>query len=190
MFQGLRYSKQAPPAKRLALPPATRMCLAVLGLSVIPAGCVAARRSWTPPCDPNTLNSATFLHYLAATPLVTVDEGMRAVLLLTDDGARFPTFERRKNELVRRGAVKTAWALDADNILDKGTLAYMLGTVCDLPRGLNETVFAAAGWGDRRNSLRACVHEGLLRHGVPSEPVKGGELLSAMTQAERFLAEP
>jgi len=151
-------------------------------------GCAAARRSWNPGRDPNTLSGAIFLHYLATVPVVSVDEGMRAVLLLSDDGARFPTYDRRKEELMRRGAVRASWGLNADAVLDKGTLAHMLRVVCDLPLGLNETFLSPVQLGDRRYALRSCIHEGLLPYGLAQEPVKGGELLSALTAAERYLA--
>jgi len=150
-------------------------------------GCTMPERTWTPSRDPNTLDATTFLHYLASAPVVTLDEGCRAVLLLSDDGARFPTFERRRAELIRRGALKETWRLEPNRILDKGTLAYMLRVICELPPGVNEGLLSGTNLGDRRYALKACVHAGLMAYGLSHEPVKGGELVTALTQAEDYM---
>lgn len=160
------------------------VCLVLAGS----AGCQAPQRTWKLGRDPDTMNATTFLHYLAATPVVSVDEGMRAVLMLTDEGSRFPTYERRREELLRRSAIKPQWKLQADQVLDKGTLAHMLRVACQLPRSVNERLFSPLNLGDRRYALHSCVHAGLLGYSLPSEPVRGGELLSAMTAAEQYLS--
>lgn len=163
--------------------------IAAFLVSLTLTGCAMPRRTWQPPRDPNTLDAMTFLHYLAVVPAVTVDEGMRAVLMLSDDGARFPTPSRRYAEMIRRGAIRESWQLAADQLLDKGTLGHMLRTACALPRGVNETLAGRFGWGDRRYALEVCVHEGLMPRGVAHEPVTGGELLTALTHAEQYLAD-
>jgi hypothetical protein len=144
-------------------------------------------RTFEPAQDPGALDDVSFLHYLATVPVVTVDEGMRAVLLLEGEGARWPTFNERSKELHRIGAVKAAWHLQQEQILNKGTLAYMLRTICKLRRSFNERLAAATGIGDRRYALATCIHAGLLPYGLAHEPVTGGELLSALTAAERQL---
>ncbi len=158
------------------------LCAVVSG-----AGCSMPQRAYQPDQDPTTLDDVSFLHYLATVPVVTVDEGMRAVLLLAVERGQWPTFERRYEELRRRGAVAAAWHLKANRLLNKGTLAHMLRTVCDLPRSLSEVAASRTGLGDRRYALKTCVHEGILAYGLPREPVTGGELLSSLTKAERFL---
>ncbi|GAF69285.1 unnamed protein product, partial [marine sediment metagenome] len=129
------------------------------------------RRTFQPEQDEASLDDVSFLHYLATVPVVTVDEGMRAVLLLTGDSTQWPTFEKRYEELRGRGAVKAAWRLRSGRILDKGTLAYMLRTVCSGARSLNEILASKTGIGDRRYALKACVDEGVLPHGLAHEPV-------------------
>lgn len=152
------------------------------------AGCSAPRRTFQPEHDPVTLDDVSFLHYLATVPVVTVDEGLRAVLLLTDEKTSPTTFEQRYDLLLRRGAVKPAWRLRPDQVLDKGSLAYMLRIICELPRGLNEFFASVTGLGDRRYALNTCIREELMPYAVPHEAVTGGELLSALTAVERYLA--
>lgn len=156
------------------------MCLAV--------GCAARTRSFRPTIDANTLDDISFLHYCATVPVVTVDEGLRAVLMLREIGTAGGNFEVRFQSAEQMGAVKTAWALAPDHVLDKGTLAYMLRTVCGLRRSVGEVLASSSGWGDRRAALASCVHAGLMPYSTAHEPVTGGELLSALTAAERFLS--
>lgn len=146
------------------------------------------QRTFQPEHDPATLDDVSFLHYLATVPVVTVDEGLRAVLLLTDAKTGPTTFEQRYELLLQRGAVKSAWRLSADQVLDKGSLAYIVRITCELPRGLNELFASVTGLGDRRYALNVCIREELMPYAVPHEAVTGGELLSALTNAERYLA--
>ncbi len=156
----------------------------VLVIVTLPS-CVTPRRTFQPDVDPAQLDDVAFVHYLATVPTVTVAEGMRAVVLLLPPDERGDA-ERPREILTERGAFKEGWRLDSDATLDKGTLAFMLRTVCSLPRSLSETVWS--GFGDRRFALHTCVDAGLLPYGASHEPVRGGELLSALTKAEEILA--
>lgn len=151
-------------------------------------GCTQPRRSFQPTVDPDALDDISFVHYLATVPVVTVDEGLRAVLQLTDANARSMTYSERSVTLQRRGAIKASWYLQADRILDKGTLGYMLRNICSLPRGFAEALADKTGLGDRRYALKTCIDAGVLPYGVPHAPVTGGELLSALTVAEGKMA--
>ena len=146
-----------------------------------------AQRTFQPARDPDSLSDVAFLHYLPTVPVATVDEGMRAILMLVGEAEATGTFEQRFEALRGRSAVKTAWGLRSGQILDKGTLAYMLRSVCGLSRSLGEFLASWTGLGDRRCALRTCIDEGLLPYGVWDEPVKGGGLLSAITEAERYV---
>ena len=147
-------------------------------------GCSAPRRTWVPPQSAEQFDDTSFLHYLALAPVATVDEGARAVLMLigpTDPGA---TFEQRWGELERLGAARSSWGCASGDTLEKGTLAYLLARICELPLGPVDWASASAGLGDRRYALRSCAYHGLLTYGLPQDPVTGGELLSALTAAE------
>jgi hypothetical protein len=161
--------------------------VAVFFMAALPT-CTAPRRTWTPPQDPTQLDDTAYLHYLATVPTVTVEEGSRAVLLLIGPTDRSATFEQRWAELEQKGAVKAAWRRSPGDTLDKGTLAYMLRVICDVPPGLNDLLAARTGLGDRRYALRTCVYHGMLSYGLPHDPVTGGELLSALSAAESRVA--
>ncbi len=153
---------------------------------VTTSSCVTPRRTFQPEVDPAQLDDVAFVHYLATAATVTVAEGMRAVVLLLPADERGDA-QRPRELLTKRGAFKEGWRLDSDATLDKGTLAFMLRTVCSLPRSLSETVWS--GFGDRRFALHTCVDAGLLPYGASHDPVRGGELLSALTKAEEILLE-
>lgn len=159
----------------------------LLGAIGCGAGCSMPRRTFQPEQDPTTLDDISFLHYLATVPVVTVDEGMQAVLLLTGEREKWPTFQRRYEELHGRGAIKTVWHLEAGRVLSKGTLAYMLRTVCDLPHSLSEVAASRCRLGDRRYALKTCADEGILSYGLPHEPVTGAALHSALIESERYM---
>lgn len=161
---------------------------AILSIVLLTQGCSLPQRTFQPEPDPATLSDHVFLHYLATQPVITVDEGIRAVMLLDENPDRWPTYEQRYEELRDRKAIKSAWRLTPGRILDKGTLAHMLGTICDLPRSLGEWLAAKSGLGDRRAALGTCVYEGILTDGLPHTPVTGGELLSAIVNSETRIA--
>jgi hypothetical protein len=104
--------------------------------------------------------------------------------MLLDGGAKATDFEARRAVLVGMGALQESWKLDPQSVLNKGTLAYMLRVVCHLLPSINERLASPTGLGMRRWALRNCVHVGLLDPGNETDPVTGGELLSAITRAE------
>jgi hypothetical protein len=155
-------------------------------LSVVLAGCSAPHRTYQPPQDPSALDDTALLHYLAAVPTVTVAEGVRAVGLLLDPTPGPASFDDQRRRLEEVGALKPGWGLAPDETLEKGTLAFMLSVVCKTPRSLNESAASLTNLGDRRYALKTCIDEGLLPYGLPHDPVTGGELLSALSRAERY----
>ncbi len=150
--------------------------------------CSAPRRTWIPLRPADQIDESSFLHYLARVPVVTVDEGARAVLMLIGPTDPEASFEQRWSELERLGAVREGWGCVPEDTLDKGTLAHMLARICKLPIGPNDWVSATLGLGDRRYALRSCVYHGLMAQGIPQDPVTGGELLSALIAAESRIA--
>lgn len=150
------------------------------------AGCAPRTRTFQPSMDPATLEDTAFLHYLATVPVVTVNEAARGLLLFANAGRDLRTFEERAGELARRGAFRSAWKLTPTDVLDKGTLAFALAALCDLPRSVNSSAAAVTGLGDRRAALQVCVYQGILVRGDSSNPVSGGEFLAALDAAERY----
>lgn len=161
--------------------PPLRLILALAML--LAAGCTAPRRSFTPDVDPSALSDAAFLHYLRTAPVVTVDEGFRAVLML-NDREPFDTFELRFAHLQRTGAVRAEWIASPEQTLDMGTLAHLLMRMADVPPSLNDRIARRTGIGQRRYALRTCTDAGLLPHARPTDLVTGGQLLAAITRAQ------
>lgn len=161
----------------------------ILGCVVLAlgSGCATKDRTFRPTVEVDRLSDIEFTHYLASVPVASVDEGLRATLLLTGDSTRWPTYHDRRGELVRRGALRERWRLRKDAVLDLGTLAYLLRDTCSVPRGVNDVLFGSWGAGDRRYALRACTNAGVLPYGRPSDAVTGGQLLAAITAADRYL---
>lgn len=152
--------------------------------SFIITGCALPSRAIQPAHRAADLNDIRFTHYLASVHTVTVDEGMRAVLMLIGDTKQWPAHEDRSLVLESRGAFKSSWGLGPNQILDHGTLAYMLRNVCDIAPGLNESLATYTGLGDRRYALKTCIYEGVLPYTQSQKPVSGGEMHSALTRAE------
>jgi hypothetical protein len=159
-------------------------CINLAIAALIVAGCAAPRRSFQPEQNVSALSDVLFLHYLATVPVVTVDEGFRAVLMLVDAPGDVSTFPARRAVLADMGAIKAAWELEPEQVLDKGTLAHMVRTVSGLAPGLNELWLSPLGVGDRRYALKTCVYAGVMSPGLSYAPVTGGELLSVITKAE------
>ena len=157
---------------------------AVLALT----GCSAARR-FEPAQDPDTLPSTAFMHYLATVPVVSVEEGCRAILLVADGEEHYPTHQERYAELLGRGVVREAWQLRPNDMLDKGTLAYMAYKVCRLPSSLNTLLLGSWGLGDRRYALKEVTAAGIMPYDVSYRVVRGGELLAVLTKIDAYLAE-
>ncbi len=158
-------------------------------VSILAPGCGRPERTWQPPQDPAEFDDTTFLHYLPTVPWVTCGEAVRAVLLLEpDEPAAAPlSFDDRLGVLTTRGSVRSAWNLRERDLVDRGTLAYMIRSTCRVPRSVNEGVFGSWGLGDRRFALQTCVDAGLIAYGPAHEPISGGELLAVITRAAEYL---
>lgn len=154
---------------------------------ILLSGCAAKDRTFRPGVEVDRLGDMEFTHYLASVPVASVDEGMRATLLLTGDSTRWPAYHDRRAELLRRGTVRERWRLRKDAPLDLGTLAYMLRSTCSIPRGVNDVLFGSWGAGDRRYAIRACTSAGVLPYGRSGDVVTGGQLLAAVTAADNYL---
>ncbi len=152
------------------------------------AGCASERR-YEPAVDPNTLDGTTFLHYLGTVPVVSVEEGCRAILLAADGQESSDSHEARYDELVHRGYVRSAWRLEPQHVLNKGTLAYMAMRVADVHGGVNSHLLGSWGLGDRRYALKDAAAAGLMPYGVHHHAVRGGELLSVLSRLDENLAD-
>ena len=129
---------------------------------IFAAGCQLPDRRYEPPTDHAELSDVQFVHYLAAVPTVTLDEGVRAVGVLIDEEGGAAQFNSR--------------------VAMVGTLAYMLAAVCEMPPSANAAVSNATGVGKRRYALRACISAEMLPYSAQGQAVRGGELVSALSR--------
>ena len=152
------------------------------------AGC-APQVTIEPAQDHNEYESLDFIHLLAQQPMVTYDQGCRAMLLLADGQEEQPgVFEQRHAELLSRGAVSDRWDLTANDPLDRGTLAYMMFKVCRMPHSLSSWLSGFSGLGDRRYALKNVVHAGVMPYGLPGQIPTGGEVVAALARADDYMA--
>lgn len=158
----------------------------LLGMCVVATSC-SQTRSYEPPVDPNTLDETQYVHYLARVPLVTFEEGCRAMVILMEGQDRYASHEEREAFLVSAGAVRESWKLTPEQTLDTGTLAYMLAAACDVPPTAGTALLGSWGLGDRRYALRQVVDEGLLTYAPDYKPVAGGDLVMALAHAEDYM---
>lgn len=161
------------------------MCIVSL---VAAAGC-SQRITFEPSQDHNQFDSLEFIHLLAAQPMVTYDQGCRAILLVADGQESAKSFQERVMELESRGAVRGEWELEANNALDRGTLAYMIARTCQVPHGLNTWLSGFSGLGDRRYALKNVVRQGIMPYGLPYQIPTGGEVVAALAKADDYMAK-
>ncbi len=158
-------------------------------LAICCSGGCTHLRNYEPAVDPSSLPDTAFLHYLGTVPVVSVDEGYRAMLIVSPELDSEASFAARQEALLAADIVREAWNLEPNQILDKGTLAFMAVQICDLPVGVDSLAFGSWGLGDRRYALKDAVDAGLLPYDVPYRAVRGGELVGVLTKMDAYLAE-
>lgn len=166
---------------------ATLACLAIsLGLL---AGACAAPRAESPKVDPNTLSDEGFANYIAQLDVVTVDEAYRAMLLLADGEDGRKSFAERKAELESRGIARPEWNLQPENVIDTGSVAFMVCKICQIPGGVNMHAFGSWGLGDRRYATRELIYREMLDESVDYQYLKGSDLHTLLRKADTLMME-
>ncbi len=158
----------------------------LLSLGVILGGCGRPRKT-APDVDPGTLDDMAFQAYLADVPVVTVDEACRAMLILADGEDKTQSWTARRDELVRRGLIRSAWGLRPDHVADRGTVAYMVCEICRIGGGVNRLLLGSWGLGDRRYAYRELVHIGLMPAGTEWQYVTGGQMVALLGKADALM---
>ncbi len=167
----------------------SRQTILVLAVTLAALTGCAPRVTFEPEQDHADYEALDFIHLLATQPMVTYGQGCRAVLLLADGEDSPGPFEERHAELVTRGVVSERWNLSATDVLDRGTLAYMIFKTCGMPHSLNSWLSTFTGLGDRRYAVRIVADAGIIRHGRPGEIPTGGEVVAALAKADDYMAE-
>jgi hypothetical protein len=159
--------------------------MVVVGLM---AGCAGPRRE-QPAVDSSTLSDAAFSAYLAETPLITVDEAYRAVVILADGEDSYSSFDERRQALESRGIARSAWNLRPENVIDAGSVAAMICNVCQIKGGLNRTLFGRIGLGDRRYALRELIYREMIDDAVDYQYMTGPAMLELIAKADALMEE-
>lgn len=165
---------------------ATFPILLLLAAAAPVGGCAGPRRT-TPRVDAATLSDEVFQAYLAEVDVVTVDEAYRAMLILADGRDTSENFQQRRQKLENRGIARTAWHLHPRDVVDAGSLAYMVCRICQIRGGINLRLFGAAGLGDRRYALRELVSRKMMQDVVDYQFVTGAAMFAVLRKADALM---
>lgn len=157
-----------------------------LTLTVLAGGCARPRKAATG-VDPDTLDEAGFQAHLADVPVVTVDEACRAILILADGRETTKNWSDRSQELLRRGWIRREWNLKPGNIVDRGTVAYMVCKACRIQGGVNRLILGSWGLGDRRYAYRELVYRDLMSPGTEWQYLTGGQMVALLGKADQLM---
>lgn len=161
--------------------------LALLGLCCCLAGACAGPRQSQPTVDPATLSDDAFQAYLAEVDVVTVDEAYRAMLVLADGEDVCKTFEERKQKLESRGIARPQWKLQPEDVVDAGSVAYMICRVCKIRGGVCHNLFGRPGLGDRRYALRELIYREMLDDTADYQYMTGAAMVGLMAKADAVM---
>jgi hypothetical protein len=152
------------------------------------AGCSAGPRMEPPDIDPAKMSDEGFQAYLARTPLVTVDEAYRAMLILADGEDTSKSFDERREKLESRGIARAAWKLKPEDVIDSGSIAFMVCRICQIKGGVNMRLLGSWGLGDRRYAVRELQYREMIDEKVDYEYMTGPSLVGLLAKADQLMA--
>jgi hypothetical protein len=109
------------------------------------------------------------------------------MLILADGEDTSGGFEERRNKLIERGIVRAEWNLQPENVIDAGSVAYMICRICQIGGGVNMRLFGSWGFSDRRYALRELVYREMLTDAVDYEFMTGAALAAVMRKADDLM---
>lgn len=131
-----------------------------------------------------------FLHdHLPRQPVVTVAEAYRAMLLLADGEDHAASFSEREESLLARKIVRSAWKLERDAAIDRGSVGYMVARILQIRGGVNREILGGLGIGDRRYAVRELMYLDIMPSGATYRYISGAELVDVMGRADKYMAE-
>src|SRR6185436_17501437 len=157
-------------------------CSVALACVLPIVGCLGPRKE-APKVDPTGLSDDAFQAYLAEAPFVTVEEAYRAMLILADGEDTCKTHEERAAKLESRGIARSAWNLKPENVVDAGSVSYMVVRICQIRGGINFHLFSSWGLGDRRYAMRELVYRKMLDDSADYQAMSGDRLVGLMARA-------
>jgi len=152
------------------------------------SGC-AGPRTFQPEKNPDSLSDEAFHGYLANVPLVSVEEAYRAVVILESGEDSQKSYDARRTYLEGKGIVRPEWGLEPGNVIDAGSVAYMVCQVCRIPGGVNYNLFGKMGLGDRRYALRELIYLNLWDDAGDYQYVTGGMLMALLSKADEYMSQ-
>ena len=126
-------------------------------------------------------DSADLAYRLSSQTWCSNDEACSMVLLLIDGEDRYQTFDDRLIALDAKGVADASWAIEADEPVTKGTLAYMLCRTLGLKGGVMLRLIPS-----RRYAYREALNYGLIAKGSQGEPLTGPEAVGIIGRAARM----
>lgn len=132
-----------------------------------------------------------FFDRLTRQPKCTVADAIRAVCILAEGKDIGRSFSERYNYLKNKGIVKDKWQLRPDDMIDRGSLAYMLCKIAGIKGGIDMFIFGKIlQIGERRYAYRELVYRRLMDNKkVDYSYVSGPELTTIIGKVDRFMEE-
>ncbi|MEK6643965.1 MAG: hypothetical protein AABZ08_08650 [Planctomycetota bacterium] len=158
------------------------------GMIAFAVGCAGPRKT-APTVDAAGLSDEAFQMYLAQVDLVTVDEAYRAMLILADGECKAKTFAERKNQLESQGISRGSWKLQQDNVIDCGSIAFMVCRICQIKGGIDMHLLGSWGLGDRRYAMRELVYREMSEDAVDYQYMTGARLVGLLAKADQVMAQ-
>jgi hypothetical protein len=131
-----------------------------------------------------------FLHeHLQSQSMVTTAEAYRAMVMLAEGRDEINSFAGREEYLLANNIIRPEWKLRRDQVVDRGTVAYMVLKVLGLRGGVNFNIMGRLGIGDRRYALRELIYRDVMANGPPYRFISGAELVDVLGRADAVMAE-
>lgn len=132
------------------------------------------------PSAPQSLDSSVLAYTLANKDWCSNHEAASLILLLVDGEDRYQTFDERVRVLESKGLVQPGWQLKENDVVTKGTLAFMVWGAMDNEGGVMLRLLPC-----RHYAYRETVYKGLITRGSEYEPVTGPEAVAIMGRVSR-----
>lgn len=162
-------------------------CFLLACMVALSVGCAGPRKS-VPEVNAAELPDDAFQMYLARIDLVTVDEAFRAMLILADGECTAKTFEERSAALESKGISRRQWNLKPDNVIDCGSVAFMVCRICQIKGGVDMHLIGSWGLGDRRYAMRELVYREMIEDAVDYQYMTGARLTGLLAKADQEMA--
>jgi hypothetical protein len=133
--------------------------------------------------DPTAVTG--WMRSLQGKPVVSYQDGLRAVAMLLDPELARQPWTTIKGRLMERDIVPKEWNYKPESNLDKGQLSYFLVKALGIDGGVMLRVLPTT----RRYAFRECQHAGLIVGDYMSEAVTGETLLAALFKADLYQDE-